>query len=107
MEKIHMGQRLKRIVEDAKRGMGVSLLVRELNVSKTTIYNWYVSESLDMKTVVRVCELYSLKVNDFLGVPAEDLPVPLQIGAIADPDAQMEKLVEIERKVDMILRKLK
>jgi DNA-binding Xre family transcriptional regulator len=104
---VHQGQRLEHFVTNAPHGKGLTMVAQILKISRSTVYKMYKAHSLDFNVIIEICALYNLKIHEFLGIRADQLPEPLIIDKPVRPDAQMEKLGEIERKVDMILRKLK
>ncbi len=83
----------------------MTLIADSLKVSPSTGYKMYHSESLDFRVLIRVCELYNLKITDFLGISAEELPKPLKV--CSETNAEHTTLDELNEKVDLILEKLK
>lgn len=101
---IHMGSRLEHWISQAPSGNGQGLVAKTLRVSRTTVSNMYRYSSLDFSVVIRVCELYNLKITDFLGISPAELPEPLRL--FPDPEPGKVTLEVIDKKVDLILKKL-
>jgi hypothetical protein len=100
-----MGSRLEHWISKAPHGKGQTLVARTLEVSRTTVSNMYASQSLDFNVLIRVCELYDLKITEFLGITPDQLPEPLKL--LPDYSPNRVTLEVINEKVDRILEKLK
>jgi AcrR family transcriptional regulator len=68
MKKIHQGEQLRYLFNNStlKR---VTELAKLLGVSHTTVYAYYAKEELDPHVVDKICNIFKISVNQFIGEP--------------------------------------
>ena len=68
MKKIHQGEQLRYLFNNStlKR---VAELAKLLDVSHTTVYTYYSKEELDPHVVDKICSVFKISVNQFIGEP--------------------------------------
>jgi AcrR family transcriptional regulator len=99
MDNIHMGRLLEKVIR--KKGINISELAAALNVTRTTIYNWFKKEVIDEVTMERISSVISYDIHSSDKTKATIIRAP-----IVEPSLQEEKDDEYWRNkyVDLLER---
>lgn len=105
IDEIHLGERLKYLINKAPHGQGLSGFARFLDRSTGSVHHMYKVEDLDFKVVVKACTYYGVSMSEFLGVSVSDDSLSIVNEA---PEAYGgDRMDRMERKLDEILKLIK
>jgi len=61
MSEIHMGELLEQVIR--RKGLNITDLALALNITRTTLYNWFKQEFIDQATMERISGVIKYDIN--------------------------------------------
>lgn len=105
IDEIHLGERLKALINGASHGRGLTGFAKFLDKSTGSVHHMYKVDDLDFKIVVKACEYYGVTLAGFLGMNDVELPEGISFSAHSPEPGEL-RMDRMESKLDEILKLL-